>query len=193
MLVLYRFSPKRTRGRSFCSALWLLEFWFDRLVVVGIGAGRALAQDLGFRYLADEEHMAAQVDLLQDLAGEHGVGVPGDVIKAVGAAFLGLKVRELIHFAARLHTEAADGLKGDILGEDAEVENAGFLDGLPGEISHLAGDRDPQRLRGHLEGGVDNAGIITVPFARENIEPIAQIPRRAGVNFGFLAISESNG
>ena len=52
-----------------------LEFGLDCLVIMGVGAGRALTQNLALGDVADEHGVAAQCHFLCDLAGEHGLGV----------------------------------------------------------------------------------------------------------------------
>ena len=56
-----------------------LEFGFNGFVVVGVGAGGAFSKDLALGDLADEQHMAAQIDLFLYLTAKHCVGVIGEV------------------------------------------------------------------------------------------------------------------
>ena len=92
-----------------------LKLGFDGLVVVGVGAGGFISQHLAFGDLADEQHVATQVQLLQHTAAKHSIGVIGEVNEAVVAAGKAHEIRELIRFPSGLHTEMTDGFKGHIL------------------------------------------------------------------------------
>ena len=63
-----------------------LKLGFDGLVVVGIGAGGFISQHLAFGNLANEQHVAAQIQLLQHTAAKHSICVIGEVDEAVVAA-----------------------------------------------------------------------------------------------------------
>ena len=51
----------------------ILEFGFDGFVIMGVGAGGAFSKDLALGDLADEQHMAAQIDLFLYLTAKHYV------------------------------------------------------------------------------------------------------------------------
>ena len=55
-------------------------------MVVGVGTGITFSQHLAFGDLADEQHVAAQIQLLQHTAAKHSIGVIGEVDEAVVAA-----------------------------------------------------------------------------------------------------------
>ena len=64
----------------------------------------------------------------------------GQVQQAVMAALHTGEIRKFVHFPAGLHTEMADGLKGNILRQHAGIEFAGLFDDLTGEIFLLDGN-----------------------------------------------------
>ena len=141
--------------------LWgFLELGTDGLVVVSVGTGGTLTQNLGLGDLSDEHHVAAQIGFFPDFAGEHGIGMLRQVDKAVVASFETYEIGELVNFPAGLHAEVADGLEGHILGQHTDVELTGGLDDFLGQILLLAGDGQSQRIGCHLDAGVDDASVI---------------------------------
>ena len=69
-------------GRS--GLLWL---GFDVLLIVVIGGGGDVRQNIHIRDGGDKEGMGAQVDFLGDVAGDIGIGAGGDDGDTVGAPF----------------------------------------------------------------------------------------------------------
>ena len=162
-------------------------------MVVGVGAGGSLSQNIALGDLADEEHVAAQVDLVPDLAGEHGVDVFRQVIQAIVAALHAGEIRELVHVPAGLHPEMPDGLEGHILCQHADIEFAGRLNDFPGQVAHLTGNRQPCGVRAHLNAGVHDAAVVFFrTLGGEHEQTVGQIPQRRGVFSRFLLLSESS-
>ena len=166
----YKTGPGITSGPGL---YFVLELGLDRLVVVGVGAACTLAEDLALGDLGHEHHVAAQVFFVQNLAGEHGVGGACDVVDAVGGALGVLEVLELVHVTGGLHTEMADGLKGNIFGEDADVKLAGLLDDLSGLVAHLDGNGQVGGLVCHLHAGVRNKAVVLVVLCGDDKETVA--------------------
>ena len=129
-------------------------------MVVSIGAGGTLAQNLGFGDLADEKHVASQVELLPDLAGEHGVYILRQVVQSISAALHSLKLGEFVHVPAGLHAKMADGLEGNALGQHIDIELTALLDELLVQVARLDGNRDPGGIGTDLECGVGNVAVI---------------------------------
>ena len=159
---------------------------------MGVGTGGALAEHLALCDLTDEHHVAAQVLFVYHLAGEHGVGVLGQVVKAVVAALDSREILKLVDFPASLHTEMLDGIKADILTEYADVEHTGFLDDFFGQVFRLAGDGEAGGIVRHLYGSVDDAAVVLVFLRGQHEEAVAQVPCGRGVNRRFFLLSESN-
>ena len=142
-------------------------------MVVGIGAGGLVAQHLAFGDFCDEHHVAAQVLFIQDLAGEHGVGGPYDVVDAVGGPLAGSKISELVHVTGSLHTEMADRLKGNVLSEGTDVELPGFLDDLTGLVAHLDRDGEMGGIVCHLDAGVGDEAVVLVILCGDDKQTVA--------------------
>lgn len=150
-----------------------LELRFDSLVIVGIGAGKVFAQYLGLGDFTDKHHVAAQIGLFLDLTGEHGVCMLGQIGKAVAASFEAYNIGELVGIPSGLHAEVADGLEGDILSQNADIELAGLLDDFPGQVAHLAGDCQPGGIGCHLHAGVDDASVVFLIRSGQHEQAIA--------------------
>lgn len=151
----------------------LLKPGLDGLMVVGVGAGCTLAQDLALGDFTDEQCMAAQILFLFYLAGEHSIGVLRQVIKAVVAALNSREGFKLVDLSAGLHTEVLDGIEGHILGQNTDVELAGLFDNLPGQIFTLAGDGDPCGRICHLHAGIDDAAVVLIFLCGQHEQAIA--------------------
>ena len=141
----------------------LLKFRLYGFVIVSIGTGGFFPQDLTFRHFAHKQHMAAQIQLFQHLAAEHGIGMLCQVHKTVMAALHG-KTLQLIGIPTRLHTKIANGLKRYALCQHADVEHAAFFDHLPGQIALLDGDHQFCRVIGYLKTGIGDTAVIFVRF-----------------------------
>ena len=151
-------------------------------MVVGVGAGCAAPQNLTLGDFADEHHVAAQINFVFDLAGEHCVHIFRQVIKAVVTAFHGREVRELVHVPSGLHAEVPDGLEGHILCQHADIKFSGRLNDFPGEVPHLAGNGKPCGIRSHLYGGIDDTAVIFVGIpGGEHKQTVGQIAQRRGI------------
>ena len=161
-------------------------------MVVGISAGRLIIQHLALGDFTDEHHVAAQILLLDDLAGEHGVYMLRQVEKAIVAALCFRPGIQLVHFPAGLHAEVTDGLKGNILRQHADVEHAGTLDHFPGQIAHLHGDHQMVGAAGHLHTGVGDAAVIFLILRRQHEQAVAQIVQGLGILRRFILLSESS-
>lgn len=125
--------------------------------------------------------MTAQILLAQYLAGEHSIGILCNIQKTVTAA---LRVRiavQLIYISAGLHTEVADGLKGDILCQYADIENTGVLNHLAGQIPFLQGN--DQLVRGvcYLKTGVTDTAIVDFLPGGEYKQSVGQMIQRRRV------------
>lgn len=149
------------------------EFGLDGLVVVSVSAAGALAQHLALGNLADEHHVTAQVQFFLDFAAEHGVGIFDQVQQAVVAALDGGEALKLVHIPAGLHTEVADGLEGDGLGQHADIEFTGLFHDFTGQIFLLAGDRQPEGIGGHLNGGIDDTAVVFLVRSGQHEQAVA--------------------
>ena len=154
----------------------------DVAAVVVVGHGLVVAEELGLRDLGDEEPVAALVVAFNDAAGEHGVGIAVDVIQAVVAAGAVRPVCELVHIRAGLEAEVLEEGKRHFLRQQREVEHAGALDHAAGVVGLDDRNGDALGLVGHLDGGVDDAGIVLVPFAGgEREQPVLELEERGRV------------
>lgn len=160
----------------------MLDFWFDCFVIVSIGAGGTVAQNLGFGHFTDKQHMTAQILLTKNLTGEHRVGILRHIQQAVAAALCVFKAAKLIHIPAGLHSEITNGLKGNILCQYTDIEHAAVFDHLPGQIAGLYGNCQLCRVITYLKAGIGNAPIVffLIP-GTQNKQSIGQIKQRFGI------------
>ena len=130
-------------------------------MIIGVGAGGGGGQDLGLHHIGDIQHLGLHVLHVDDLAGEDGVGVLGDIADAVGHALRVAHVRELVHVPPALEAEALEELVGRVLGEDGDVELSGLGHHVAGVVLLDDGDGDLLGVAGgHLSGGVDDAAVV---------------------------------
>ena len=88
----------------------------------------------------------------------------GNIQNTVIAPLHSGECTEFIGVTAGLHTEMANGLKGNILRQHADIEDSGLFDHLSGQIFFLHGNRQLGGLVGHLEAGIANTAIIFFRF-----------------------------
>ncbi len=157
----------------------LLYFWFNCFVIVCIGAGGTVAQNLGFGHFTDKQHMTAQILLTKNLAGKHRVCILRHIQQAVAAALCLSKTAEFVHIPAGLHSEITNGLKGDILCQHTDIEHTAVFDHLPGQIAGLYGNCQFCRVVTYLKAGIGNAPIVffLIP-GTQNKQSIGQIKQR---------------
>lgn len=129
-------------------------------MIIGIGAAFALAQHLTFRHLTDKQHVAAQIHLLQHLAGEHSICMVSQVQKAIVTPPGGIASGKFVGIPTGLHTKMAHRFKGNGIRQSADVKAAARLDHLPGQISLLYRDHKFIRCFRYLETSIDDAAVI---------------------------------
>ena len=135
----------------------------------------------------------SQINFVFYLGAEHGVGVFGQEVQTVMAPVHTGKVRKLVHIPAGLHSKMADGLKGHILCQYADIEFPGFFNQLPGQISHLDRYGNPGGHRADLNGSVHDAAVVFFSILRgEHKQTVGQIAQRRGIFSRFLLLSESS-
>ena len=131
---------------------------------MGVGAGWAFAQHLTFGNLRNKEHMATHIQLLDHLASKHCIGVFRQIQQAVAASFYRLEVGKFICIPTGLHTEMANGLKGNILCQHTDIKCAGVFNHLPCQVVLLAGDGHSVGVFRDLNGRIGNAAVILAQF-----------------------------
>ena len=129
-------------------------------MIVGVSTGGTFTENLAFGDFTHKHHVASQVGLADDLAGEHGLGMIGQVQKTVVTAPGGGGVRKLIYVPPGLESEVGDGFVGDVIGQDADIEDTGFFDDLPGQVAHLTGDSQLCGSGTYLHAGIGNTAVI---------------------------------
>ena len=140
---------------------------------MGIGAARRFSQHFAFYHFTNKHHVAAKMDLLFYLAGEHGIGVFRDIQQAVMAALYGSETLEFIRISAGLHTEMLKQWHRSILTYKRERKLTGFTQDLTSKIFHLNGYSQPGRLGSYLNSCIHDAAIVTFSFGSEHKQAIA--------------------
>ena len=136
--------------------------------------------------------MASDVLLMENLAGEHGVGILRQIQKTVGAALRFIGACKLIHISSRLHTEMADSLKRNTLRQHTDIEYTALFDDLPGQISHLDADAQLHGVIGHLEAGIGDTAVVMIIRACQHKQAVAQFVGGKLIDRRFLLLSESS-
>ena len=76
----------------------------------------------------------------------------------------------------------ANGLKGNILRQHADIEFPGIFDHLSGQVSFLHGDGQLGGLVSHLEAGIADTAIVFVRVPGADYkQSVGQIEQRRGI------------
>ena len=70
-----------------------------------------------------------------------------------------------------------DGLKGDILRQDADVELPGLLNQLTGIVTSLHRHADPGRLGSYLNGRVGDTAVVLFSTGGQDKQAVSQISK----------------
>ncbi|MPM71551.1 hypothetical protein SDC9_118518 [bioreactor metagenome] len=140
-----------------------IRLGLDVRAVIVIGDGRLLRELSRLGEIGEEERVRSAVQRIDHLPAEQRVRPLGEVRDAVDAALEGGKVLKLIHFPAADETKALIERELGVLGQDREVEDAGFQHHIVREVSLIDRKRDTQRRARRLNHGVDNAAVVLLP------------------------------
>ena len=141
-----------------------LGLGLDVALIITVGAGEFGREDFCIDDLSNEEDVAAQVQVLGDLAGEESIGSGGQIVQAVFAARHMVKSLELIHIPAGLHAEALEQREGRGGGQGGDIELSGAQNHFAGQILLDGGNGDAGGIVGHLDGGIDDAAVVAAVF-----------------------------
>ena len=101
---------------------------------------------------------------LSDEAKEAEIAKYEDVVKTMGGAVVStlpaVEVREFIGVSSRLESKPLKQRKRRFFGQNRNGEPTALLDHIVGEILLVDGDADTVGVVSHLNGGVDDAGVI---------------------------------
>ena len=89
----------------------LLRLRLDMLLIVGIGRGGNIAQDIHIRYIRDKKGMGAEIHRLDDLPGNIGVGSSGNDQGSVCRGFAIGKIGKLVDISSRMEAKLLKKLK----------------------------------------------------------------------------------
>ena len=103
------------------------------------------------------------------------VGVFRDIADTVSAADIFGAVRKFVSVSAALHTKMTDDVKGDIFGQNREIELTRLLDDLAGEIAFLTRNGDADRIPRHLKSGVDNTSVFLFAAYGQDKQTVGQL------------------
>ena len=133
----------------------------DMCMVVGVGAGLSGGQHFRLHHVGDVKRLRLQIAHIDNLAGEHRVGVRADVADAVAHPGVIRAVGKFVHIPAGLEAEVLEQGIGRIFREDGDIELSGFCHHVAGVVLLDDGDRQLLGIAGcHLAGGVDDAAVV---------------------------------
>lgn len=155
---------------------WLGSICLDGCLVIAVGAGGSVRENLSVHHFPDEQGMAAQIVGFHYFQRQEGIDPLGEVINAVGTAGHMGEISELVHGAAGLHAKVLEQRELRLGGDGAQIELPGVCDHIMGQISLDGGDGDTGGIVGHLDGGIDDAGVVLLPLTGgQNINAVGQI------------------
>ena len=140
----------------------LARLRLDIALVIGVGHGFRAGEHLAVGDVRDEHGMRSEIQLLDDLAGEIGVGIFRDVEHPVLTAGGIRPVRELVRVLAAAETEVGEDVERSLLGEHGDIENSGFLYHVMRFVCLVHRDRDPVGCCGYLHRRVDDAAVVAL-------------------------------
>ena len=149
----------RDIGRRVLRALPL-----DDIMIIRIGHGGVLLQDVRVQHLAQEHGMGGGLHLVDHLADDIGTGIRHHRQEALHRV---VHLVELIVVPAALEAEGADDAGLGILPQDGDGELPGVLDALVGVVVMVDAYGDGGGFRCDLHGAVGRAarGPALVPCA----------------------------
>ena len=156
----------------------------DVRMVICVGAGLIPGQNLCLDNICDVEHLRFDILDIDDLAGQNGVGVLGNVANAVCGALVVFAVGKLIDIAAGLEAEVLEQTVRRFFGEDGNVELAGLHDHVAGVVFLDNGDGYLLRVAGSdLTCGVYDAAVVnSVNSGGEHLNTVVELGEYRIVN-----------
>ena len=146
------------------------------LLIVGVGGGGLVVQDLHILDGRDEQGVGAQVDALGYLAAEVGVDALVDVVQAVGGALTGGEAVELVYISAGLHAEPLEEIEPRPLIDGGHGKHTGLENHIMGKICLIDRNGELIGLGCHLDGGVDDAAVVFLTvLSGENKQAVGEL------------------
>ena len=132
----------------------------DMGVIIGVGGGGRIVQHLHIGHRRDKHRVGVQLDHVGDPRRDKRIGALGHDGGAVVSTLPAVEVREFIGASSRLESKPLKQRKRRFFGQNRNGELTALLDHIVGEILLVDGDADTVGVVGHLNGGVDDAGVI---------------------------------
>lgn len=155
---------------------WLGSICLDGCLVIAVGAGGSVRENLAVHHFPDKQGMAAQIVGFHYFQRQEGIDPLGEVINAVGTAGHMGEISELVHGAAGLHAEVLEQRELGLGGDGAQVKLAGIGNHIVGQIVLDGSDGNPGGIVGYLYSGVDDTGVILFTVTGgQNINAVGQI------------------
>ena len=151
-----RAAPHRFAGRRGL----FLGLRLDVCLIVGVGGGRRVREDVHVVYRGDEQRVAAEVDALLHAAADKGVGSRRDVVQPVFAAAAFAVVCKLVGVSARLKAEVTEDFKIRLLAQNRKIEFAALNDKIVREVVLVDGNADAVGGLGDLSRRIDDAAAV---------------------------------
>ena len=92
--------------------LWCFWFWFDILLIIIITCRWYICQNFCIRYICNEHGMCSQIQRIDHLTANIGIGIPGYIVKSILTACCILIISKLIYISSRLETKMLKYIKG---------------------------------------------------------------------------------
>ena len=140
-----------------------LRFGFHVFLIICVGHGIQIGKYTRLGHGADEDTVAAQINVLFHLQGEESV----DITMQESQPVIGTQRRhfcKLIYLSAGLETEVFKNGEGCIHRQTVNVHNAGFFDDIMGVILFVDAHSDTVRVIGQL---CNSCLLYTSPSPRD--------------------------
>ena len=139
----------------------------DVAVVVVVGQGPLLGEDLRVDGVRDKQRVGLEIQGVQDLPGDKGVGIGGQMQQAGGVPFGLVEIgAELVRFPPAAHAEMLEKGKGRVVCENRRGKKAGAPDHLMGQCLFADRHGDAVGLVGDLGERIDDAGVVSAVLPR---------------------------
>ena len=153
-------------------------------MVIPVGAAGSRGQHLRLNNVCNVKHLSFNVNDVDYLAGENGVGVLRDIGYAVCHAVKIVKVCKLVNIASALEAEVLEQAVGSVLGEDGDIEFSCLCDHVAGVVFLDDGNRDLLGVacRDLTCGVYDAAVVLAVNVRGEDLNTVAELVECGVVN-----------
>ena len=160
-----------------------LWFWFDIVLVVGVGHGLLVAHDAGFGDAADEHAVGSEVNVLLYFERHECVDIFIQEYKPV-AGTVDFLTGKFICASARLETESFKNRERCFYGQTVDIQDTSLLDHMVRVVGFVDVDCHTVRVIGQLGNGIYDQSVVTFSIVGgHNIETISDAEKCGHILF----------